>query len=84
MPPLAVVEQFDVFEQLVAGLSSGTPPAPMDQFNFERGEETFRHRVVPAVAFTAHATLDAVDRQQLLILVAGVLPGFKWSSQHNV
>ena len=84
MSPLAVVEQFDVFEQLVAGLSSGTPPAPMDQFNFERGEETFRHRVVPAVAFTAHTALDAVNREQLLILVAGVLPGFKWSSQQSV
>src|SRR6516165_9095081 len=73
MSPLAVVEQFDIFEQLVAGLSSGTPPALTDQFNFERGKKTFRHRVVPAVAFTAHATLDAVNRQQLLILVAGVL-----------
>ena len=84
MSPLAVVEQFDVFEQLVAGLSSGTPPALTDQFNFERGEETFRHRVVPAVAFTAHAALDAVDRELLLIFVAGVLTGFKRSSQHNV
>ncbi len=73
MSPLAVVEQFDVFEQLVAGLSSVTPPALMDQFNFESGEKTFRHRVVPAIAFTAHAALDAMYRQQLLILVAGVL-----------
>ena len=73
MSPLPVVEQFDVFEQLVAGLSSGTPPAGIDQFDFEGGEKAFRHRVVPAIAFTAHAALDAVYRQQLLILVAGVL-----------
>ena len=84
MSPPAVVEQFDIFEHLVAGVSSSTPPAPIDQFDFERGEKTFRHRVVPAIAFTAHAALDAVYRQQLLILVAGVLTGFKRSSQHIV
>jgi len=84
MPPPAVVEQFDIFEHLVAGVSSSTPPALMDQFDFERGEKTFCHRVVPAVAFTAHAALYAMYRQQLLIRVAGVLTGFKRSSQHNV
>src|SRR5580704_12350462 len=73
MSPLAVVEQFDVLEHLAAGLSSGTPLALIDQFHFERGEKAFCHRVVPAVAFTAHAALDAVYRQQLLIVVAGVL-----------
>jgi hypothetical protein len=84
MSPPAVVEQFDIFEHLVAGVSSSTPPAPIDQFDFERGEKAFRHRVVPAIAVTAHAALDAVYRQQLLIVVAGVLTGFKRSSQHNV
>src|SRR2546430_16011756 len=73
MSPLPVVEQLDVFEQLVAGLSSATPLALIDQFDFEGGEKAFRHRFVPAIAFTAHAALDAVYRQQLLILVAGVL-----------
>src|SRR5215469_18824860 len=73
MSPLAAVEQFDIFEHLVAGVSSSTPPALIDQFDFERGEKTFRHRVVPAIAFTAHAALYAVYRQQLLICVAGVL-----------
>ena len=82
MSPLAVVEQFDVLEQLAACLSSGTPLALIDQFDFERGEKAFCHRVVPAVAFTAHAALDAVYRQQLLIVVAGVLGEFKRSLQH--
>ena len=84
MSPLAVVEEFDIFEELGAGLSSGTPATLIDQFDFESGEKTFCHRVVPAIAFTAHAALDAVCRQQLLILMAGVLCGFKRSSQHNV
>jgi len=73
MSPLAVVEEFDVLEQLAARLSSGTPLALIDQFDFECGEKTFRHRFVPTVALTAHAALDAVDRQQLLIIVAGIL-----------
>src|SRR5437762_13612650 len=42
-------------------------------FDFEGGEKAFRHCVVPAIAFTAHAALDAVYRQQLLIVMAGVL-----------
>src|SRR5690242_9075396 len=83
MSPLAVVEQFDIFEHLVAGASSSTPPALIDQFDLERGEKAFRHRVVPAIAFTAHAALYAVYRQQLLIIVAGVLGEFKRSSQHS-
>ena len=59
MSPLAVVEQFDVLEQLAAGLSSGTPLALIDQFDFECGEKTFRHRVVPAVAFASSLILFA-------------------------
>src|SRR5215469_5687355 len=73
MSPLAVVEEFDIFEHLVAGVSSSTPPGLINQFDFERGEKTFRHRVIPAITFTAHAALYAVYRQQLLILAAGVL-----------
>jgi len=84
MSPPAVVEQFDIFEHLGAGESSSTPPARRDYCSFELGEKTFCHRVVPAVAFTAHAALYAMYRQQLLIRVAGVLTGFKRSSQHNV
>ena len=84
MAPLAIVEQLDVFEDFTSCLGSGTPVALIAQFQFERGKKTFRHRVVPAVAFTAHAALYAMYRQQLLIRVAGVLTGFKRSSQHNV
>jgi len=84
MAPLAIVEQLDVFEDFTSCLGSGTPVALIAQFQFERGKKTFRHRVIPAIAFTAHAAQETVRRQQLLILVAGVLTGFKRSSQHNV
>ena len=59
MSPLAVVEQFDIFEHLVASVSSSTLPALIDQFEFERGEKTFRHRVVPAIAFEVRTARKA-------------------------
>jgi hypothetical protein len=37
--PLAVVEDFDVLEELAAGLSSSIPLALIDQFDFEGGEK---------------------------------------------
>src|SRR5215510_8757065 len=73
MAPAAVVESFDVLEHRATGLDPGLPPAGVNQFDFERSEETLRHRVVPAVAAAAHAAPDPVQRQQLLVVVAGVL-----------
>ena len=73
MPPLAIVEQFDVFEDFASCLGSGVPVALITQFEFEGGEKTLGHRVIPAISFTAHAAQQTMRRQQLLILVAGVL-----------
>src|SRR5262249_46254355 len=73
MSPLPIVEQLNVFEDCAACLGSGTPVVLINQFELEGGEKTFRHRVIPAVAFTTHAAQHAVRRQQLLILVTGVL-----------
>src|SRR5262249_34787852 len=79
MAPAAVVESFDVFEHCAPGVGPGLPPAWVNQFDFERSEETLRHRVVPAVAAAAHAAPDPVQRQQLLVVVAGG-PGAGWRS----
>jgi hypothetical protein len=84
MPPLAIVEQFDVFEDFASYLGSGVPLALIAQLEFECGEKTLGHRVIPAIPFKAHAAPKTMRRQQLLILGAGVLSGFKRSSQHNV
>jgi len=73
MPALTVVEQLDVFEHRAAGLGGCGPTSLVGQFKFARGEEAFRHRVVPAVATAAHAAQDSMSGQQLLIFVAGVL-----------
>src|SRR5258708_34142236 len=73
MPALSVVEQLDVFEQRAAGLLARAPLSLVDQLDFERGEETLGHRVVPAVSDPAHAAQDSVCRQQLPVFPAGVL-----------
>src|SRR5919108_2409127 len=73
MPPPAIVEQFDVFEDFASCLGSSLPMALIAQFEFECGEKTLGHRVIPAIAFTAHAAQQTMRSQQLLILVAGVL-----------
>jgi hypothetical protein len=46
--------------------------ALINQFELEGGKKTLRHRIIPAVAFTAHAAQHTVRRQQLLNLT-GVL-----------
>src|ERR1700723_873002 len=63
--PLPVVEQLDVFEERAAGLLARAPLSLVDQLDFERGKEAFRHRIVPAVSTAAHAAQDSVRRQQL-------------------
>ena len=73
MPPLAIVEQFDVFEDFASCLGSATPAALITQFDFQCGKKTLRHRVIPAIAFATHAAQETVRRQQSLILIAGVL-----------
>ena len=36
----------------------------MHQFLLQRGEETLRHRVVPAIAFATHAAIDSMTTQR--------------------
>ena len=56
--------------------------APVDFLLFEGFHEALRFGVVVGVADPAHARLDAVRRQFAGVVLAGVLPGLKWSSQH--
>src|SRR5438552_19175457 len=73
MSALPIVEQLDIFEDFATGLGSAPPVAPISQFELARGEKTLRHRVIPAIAFTAHAAQQAMRRQQLLILITEIL-----------
>lgn len=52
--------------------------------SLERREETLHGGVVPAVSTTAHAAYDAVRLKQTLEVLAGVLGGFNWRSQHLI
>ena len=82
MAPLAVVEELDVFEDCTTRLGSRAPLSLVHQFDFESGEEAFRHRIVPTVSAPAHAADDSVLGEQSLIFPARVLGRFKRSSQY--
>ena len=54
MGALAVVERFNVIEDLPAGLGAGGKAMAIDQFQFEGGPEAFHGGVVITVAAAAH------------------------------
>ena len=59
MSSLAVVEHFDVIEDLCASFFSAGEPAMMDEFVLQIAEEAFDHGVVVAVPLAAHADCGA-------------------------
>ena len=73
MAPLAIVEQLDVFEDFTSCLGSGTPVALITQFEFERSKKNSLPPRYPSNCLYGSCCSETVRRQQLLILVAGVL-----------
>src|SRR5712691_4871893 len=73
MPPLAIVEEFEVLEELGARCRPRGPGRVMDQLDFQRREEALGDGVVPAIAPAAHTADDPVLRQHPLVVAAGVL-----------
>src|SRR3989441_10664580 len=73
MPPLAIVEELEVLEELGARRRPSGPGRVMDQLDFQRREEALGDGVVPAVAPAAHTADDPVLRQDPLVVAAGVL-----------
>src|SRR5262245_58611107 len=73
MPSLAVVPDRDPFKQRRPSFSPGGERHPIDQFAFERGEETLGWRVVIAVVFAAHTTNRSGIGNGLLIVPARIL-----------
>ena len=55
MTKFTVVEDLDVFEDLLPGSGMCLKGSVCGQFLFQGGEEAFGHRVVPAIAFSTHA-----------------------------
>ena len=73
MAPTSIIEQFNVLKDFAAGLDPGAPARLMHQLFLERGKEALGHRIVPAISLAAHAADDSMLRQQLLVLLAGIL-----------
>jgi hypothetical protein len=59
VPSLAVVERFDVLEDLAGQLAAGRPGASVHELLLEGREEALGNGVVEAVALGAHRDRDA-------------------------
>ena len=83
MPPLAVVEELEVLDELGARRGARGPGGAVDELDLHRREEALGDGVVPAVAPPAHAADDPMLCQYPLVVVARVLPKFNRSSQQR-
>ena len=63
MPPLPIVEELEVLEELGVRLRPGGPDGVVDQLDLQRREEALGDCVVPAIAPAAHAADDPVQLQ---------------------
>src|ERR1035437_4805941 len=73
MGALAIVEAFDVIEDLAARLGAGGEVAAVNEFQFEGAPEAFHGGVVVAVAFAAHGGQQAGLVQRATVIAAGAL-----------
>src|SRR5262249_52855059 len=73
MASLAIVEELEIVEQRGARQGPCGPRRVVDEFDLQRGEKALGDGVVPASAPAAHAADDAVLRQDLLVVTAGIL-----------
>ena len=64
--PTPIVEHFDVLKQRPTGLLARRIPFVMRQFTLDCAEQTLRHRVVVAIAGSAHARRDLMRSHQVL------------------
>ena len=73
MPPLAVVEDFNVLKDGLAGLLPGGEGVTVNEFHFEGAPEGFHRGIVVTVAFAAHGCLGLAGGQGLAKFTAGIL-----------
>lgn len=69
----SVIIHLDVLKDFTLGLVSCFKPVPVNFLNFQRVHKTLSDRVVPTVAFAAHARDDLMPFKQRLIITAGIL-----------
>ena len=73
MAPGPIVEHFNVIEDIRPGQIPGFIYAFSDPFFFQRTEERFGHRIIPAVATPAHARRQVIGPVEALPVVTAVL-----------
>ena len=73
MTPGPVVEHFNVIEDIRPDQIPGFIYAFSDPFFFQRTEERFGHRIIPAVATPAHARRQVIGPAEALPVVTAVL-----------
>ena len=70
---LAVVKDFDVFEDALSCFISRLVFSPIDFFDFHRFEEALHRCVVPAVTFSRHALPEAIGVNDISIAPGRIL-----------
>src|SRR5687768_4282104 len=71
--PVAIIEYFDVPEQIELGSGAGGIPLMLRQLAFERGPEALHRGIIVAAARSTHAHRDTGARDQRLIRMARIL-----------
>ncbi len=71
--PGPVIEDFNVIEDIGPGQIPGFIDTFSDSFFFQRTEERLGHRIIPAVATSAHARCQIIGPTESLPVVAAVL-----------
>ena len=84
MAAMRIVPTLDELEDRHARFYLDFEAAAVEQFTFERGEETLAHRVIEATADGAHRGPHAGLAAALAEGERSVLGRFKRSSQHKV
>src|SRR5262245_19518063 len=84
MPPLPIVEELEVVEELGPGRRPSGPGHVVDKLDLQRREEALRDGIVLANSPAAHAADDPMLLQHTLVGATGVLPKFNRSSQHRI
>ena len=73
MSPLGVVEGFEVFEDCGGGRFVCREHLISEPFAFQTTEEAFHGRMVPTVAFAAHATFHLEQLKCFSVSLGGIL-----------
>ena len=73
MPPIAVVEDVNVFTDLSNSFSSCFVSPVMHEFVFQRSPETFHGCIVVTVSSARHGCLHAKLADESLIVVTAIL-----------